>query len=63
MDAYPPPPPKTNAAEGEAVAEERKMKSWSKPVIRHLGQTVYTATGPTALAGKGENNMYMPPTS
>ena len=39
------PPPETSAARNEAVTEERKMKPWGKPVIRHIGQTVYTGTG------------------
>ena len=34
--------------------EGRKMKPWSKPVIRHIGQTIYTATGSETKAGEGE---------
>ena len=55
-----PPPPQTDAAEGETGTEERKMKPWSKPVIRHIGQTIYTATGPMMAPGKGENYTYSP---
>ena len=44
---------KTNVAEGETVTEGRKLKSWSRPAIRPVGQTIYTATGPmTNAAGK-----------
>ena len=63
MDAYPPPPPKPNTAEGETMPEERKMKSWSKPVIRRIGQTIYTATGANMLPGKPELQNYMPVSS
>ena len=62
MDAYPP-PPQTDAAEGETGTEGRKMKPWSKPVIRHIGQTIYTATGANEKTGEGENYSYMTPTS
>ena len=57
-----PHPPKTNAAESETVTEERKMKPWSKPVIRHIGQTVYTRTGSNPRSG-GEHYNYQPATS
>ena len=56
----PPPPPKPNTAEGETMPEERKMKSWSKPVIRRIGETIYTATGPNMMPGIGEQQNYMP---
>ena len=59
MDAYPP-PPKPNTAEGETMPEERKMKSWSKPVIRRIGQTIYTATGANMMPGKPEQQNYVP---
>ena len=54
----PPPPPKPNTAEGETMPEERKMKSWSKPVIRRIGETIYVATGPTMTPGIGETQQY-----
>ena len=63
MDTYDPRPPKPNAAECETMTEERKTKPWSKPVIRHIGQTIYTATGPTSKPGEVENNMYQAPSS
>ena len=39
------------------------MKSWSKPVIRQLGQTVYTATGDPTSAVRGKTLHYRPPSS
>ena len=66
MDAYPPPPPpppKPNTAEGETMPEERKMKSWSKPVIRRIGETIYVATGPNMKPGQLENQQYVPVSS
>ena len=42
------------------MPEERKMKSWSKPVIRRIGETIYTATGPTMKPGQAENQQYVP---
>ena len=36
---------KADVAESEAMSKERKMKTWNKPIIRHIGQTVYTRTG------------------
>ena len=45
------------------MPEERKMKSWSKPVIRRIGQTIYTATGANMMPGKPEQQNYVPITS
>ena len=58
-----PPPPKTDATEDETGTEGRKMKSWSKPVIRRIGQTIYTATGANMQPGKPEQQNYLPVTS
>ena len=55
----PPPPPKMDATEGETGTEGRKMKPWSKPVIRRIGQTIYTGTGSTVKAGHMEQFTYM----
>ena len=65
MDDYPvPPPPKTNAAEDETMTGERKRTAWSKPIIRHIGQTVYTGTGTKmSPAYPSELVNYQPPTS
>ena len=60
----PPPPPQTDAAEGETGTEGRKMKPWSKPVIRHIGQTIYTATGANMKVDHTEEQFnYTAPTS
>ena len=59
MDTYPS-PPKPNTAEDETMPEERKMKSWSKPVIRRIGETIYVATGPNMTPGIGEQQQYVP---
>ena len=45
------------------MPEERKMKSWSKPVIRRIGETIYVATGPNMMPGEGETQQYMPVSS
>ena len=63
MRTPPPPPPQTDAAEGETGTEGRKMKPWSKPVIRHIGQTIYTGTGANTKTGASENYSYMTPVS
>ena len=62
MDTYPS-PPKPNTAEDETMPEERKMKSWSKPVIRRIGETIYVATGPQMMPGEGETQQYTPVSS
>ena len=45
------------------MPEERKMKPWSKPVIRRIGETIYTATGPSMKPGYSENQQYVPVSS
>ena len=54
-------PPKTNSAESETVTEDRRMKPWNKPTIRHIGHTVYTGTGSKTMGDHpGEFFYYQP---
>ena len=45
---------------GTAPPTLRQRMSWRKPVIRPIGQTIYTQTGNT-MDPIGEQQQYMPP--
>ena len=50
-------------ATGTTAPPTPAKKLWRKPVIRRIGQTIYTQTGSNILPGQGENTAYMPVSS